>query len=688
MSDSVAYTTLGQAGHPRARWHLERSRLELDLLFGVACHGTAPASIRTDLAIIEADDLVLLRHAASGQRLDASWQVRDSGLRLDVTWDLDERTGAVLRSDELTNTSARPVTILRAMGRIGLERGAYELFQQVGRWSQENQGFWTPLHGAAIQLGHLPGRTSQGNTPMAAIRDSETGAGFALHLLPRGNWVIRAGTATVGHGMAAAFIEWGQSAEGFRVTLRPGESWRLPEAIIVQLAEGQVEPSGTIVQRLALSRWLHKTRPEAPVVWNTWLDQFDNLDPPRLRRQLAAARQIGCEVLVIDAGWFGKGRGDWFNMTGNWHERPDAAFGGRMSDFADEVRAAGLGFGLWMESEHVGPDAPIRAEHPEWFVGSSQPGKGPRLDLENPQALAWLRNELVRLIETYRLAWIKIDFNIELGKDHRGSELRAYHEAWYALVDELRARFPGTVFEGCSSGGMRLDLEVLRHFDGHFLTDDTHPLDVLRIAQGAALRLPLGRVSTWVTLRSLGRVVPEYPNPVSDARELIAATPAVGWQPVQVAETIDPDLAMLVCMPNMLGFSGDLAGLSEMALQRLAGQVEVFKQWRRFITSAHAHLLTRVRPIEDRSGWAAIQLCNEDDPRSLVFVYRLQDNRGRRLIRLRGLDRRRPYRITSLICPAGNEVAAQADGEALLETGLDARLPRPGTAMLCLVEPA
>ena len=114
-----------------------------------------------------------------------------------------------------------------------------------------------------------------------------------------------------------------------------------------------------------LHRWLQKRlfasqRPEMPVVYNTWFDQFEVLDVPRLRQQLQAAKEVGCEVFVIDAGWYGPQAGDWFAQAGDWREKTDGAFRGAMAAFADEVRAAGLGFGLWMEPERFGPDVPIR----------------------------------------------------------------------------------------------------------------------------------------------------------------------------------------------------------------------------------------------------------------------------------------------------------------------------------------
>jgi len=109
---------------------------------------------------------------------------------------------------------------------------------------------------------------------------------------------------------------------------------------------------------------------------------------------------LGCEVFVVDAGWYGAGDGDWGAQTGDWRERPKDAFCARMGEFADEVRAAGLGFDLWMEPERFGSQAPLRAKHPEWFIPV---GTEARLDLTKPPAWRWLRGEIARLVETYRL---------------------------------------------------------------------------------------------------------------------------------------------------------------------------------------------------------------------------------------------------------------------------------------------
>lgn len=95
--------------------------------------------------------------------------------------------------------------------------------------------------------------------------------------------------------------------------------------------------------------------------------------------------------------------------------------------FADAKPQAPVVYNTLMEPERFGPEAPIRAEHPEWFVPV---GAAARMDLTQPAAYAWLRAEIARPVETYQLAWMKIDFNFALDADASGAELSDYTAAW------------------------------------------------------------------------------------------------------------------------------------------------------------------------------------------------------------------------------------------------------------------
>ena len=175
---------------------------------------------------------------------------------------------------------------------------------------------------------------------------------------------------------------------------------------------------------------------------------------------------------------------------------------------------------------------------------------------------------------------------------------------------------------------MRFDLNTLTHFDAHFLTDTVHPVDVLRIWQGALLRLPPGGIIKWAVLRSVGRTMPTYTKSLADSPVTVAAPGGALWEP---SETVDLDFAAAVALPGMFGLGGDLAGLPEEAMERLAGHVAFFKQWRTTIRQSFAHLLTPPCAKEDRRGWAAVQLEHLGTGDHLVFVYRLDDGSPPRL---------------------------------------------------------
>ncbi|MBM4144547.1 MAG: alpha-galactosidase [Lentisphaerae bacterium] len=595
------------------------------------------ALLRLDGRRYEGAQLALEQVKKSRRSLTCRWRVGDTAVRLTTAWTGDAGTGVVSRRDTLTNAGSRPVVVSRCLARVALPPGLYECYTQASVWCRESQGAWNPLH-TGLRQSHLSGRTTEGGTPYLALRLAGAAQGVAFHVLPRGNWTIRVTPVPDGGGRPFAVIELGLSDENLHRTLRPRETFELPEILCQPLPGGEAHLGAPVLHRYLLSHHYRSAKPQAPVVYNTWFDQFEILDVPRLRTQLAAAKELGCEVFVVDAGWYGAGEGDWGAQTGDWREKPHAAFRGRMRDFADEVRAAGLGFGLWMEPERFGALAPIRARRPEWFIPV---GNQARLDLTRPPAWRWLRGEIVRLVKTYRLAWMKIDFNFRVGVDDSGAELSGYTDAWHRLLDDVRAAYPEVFFEGCASGAMRADLETMRHFDNFFLSDSTNPTDMLRITQGSWLRLPPGRIGRWPVIRSVERAVCDYGRTVQDSAPLVLV-PTCVWNPV---ESVGLDYALLAGMPGMMGISGDMAGLTAAQRARVAEAIAFFKTWRRFIAGAVGYLLTPPVSIECREGWIALQLQRPGSDESLLFVYHMGNVGIPPLLRPMGLNPARRYAL-------------------------------------------
>jgi alpha-galactosidase len=619
------------------------------------------ALLRVDGHRYEGGQLVLDHVEESSDTVTCRWRVGETPLRLTTVWRGDPVTGVVSRRDAVTHTGTAPIVLSRYLARVAFPQGRYECYTQGSSWCRENQGAWQPLH-AGLRLNHLSGRTTEGSTPYLVVRAIGAGHGIAFHILPRGNWTIRVAPVACFGNLAYAVVELGLADENLNRALQPGETFELPEVLFQPVPRGEPELAAPSLHRYLVAHHYRDAKPEAPVLYNTWFDQFEILDVPRMREQLAVAKEIGCEVFVVDAGWYGAGGGNWGAQTGDWREKTGTAFCGRMREFADEVRAVGLGFGLWMEPERFGALAPVRAEHPEWFIPV---GNQARIDLTQPAAWLWLRGEIGRLVETYRLAWMKIDFNFKLDHDEAGAELADYMAAWYRMLDEVREAYPDTFFEGCASGAMRCDLEMTRHVDGHFLSDTVNPTDMLRITQGAWLRLPPGRIGRWAVIRSVSQAVPDYSFRLSESPAIILVPGGGTWNQ---AESVGLDLALLAAMPGMLGVSGDLAGLTPEQRTRVAEAIAFFKRWRRFITGAVGHLLTPPMPIECREGWIAFQLQHPDDDTSLVFVYRLGTAGSPPALRLRGLDSGLLYTMHS----GFGETAAggTVDGESLMRAGL------------------
>ena len=622
--------------------------------------------------------VVRSRFEPGGLRL--AWQTPDQSVRVTSAWKFSSGDGIWSRRDTLKNVGSKRVTVCRCLSRFAFAQGPYEVYSQNSTWGSEKR---TLDHGGIV-LACEGGNTTQGGTPYMCLRHKESESAVAFHVLPRGNWVIRVTAVTSNTYLPyVAVVELGLADDDMAFRLARGESLELPEILIQAVPSGRPHDVTADLHRYALAKVMPKAKAEAPVVYNPWFDDFENLDPQRLRRQLAAARRIGCEVFTVDAGWYGRGEGEWYEQVGDWREKLGGAFRGTLAEFADEVRAAGLGFGLWIEPERIGQMTPLGSRHPSWLL-PSRPGMY-YPDLTKAAAYRWVKSQIKNVIERYQPVWLKVDFNNRpIGPDRAGAALSGYYTAWYKLMEELRAACPKVFFEGCASGGMRLDMNALSHCDAHFLSDNVNPYDVLRISEGALLRLPPGRLSKWTVLRSVGKTIPRYGTP-ADATEVRLVTPAGAGEGGNHAETVDVDFAARVMMQGAFGLSGDLAGLPEFALERLRHHVRFFKQWRRFINSSVAYMLTPPRPMGDRRGWAAVQLVSPVKRSSLVFVYRLNDWTAQKRFRLCGLDRKRRYTVT-----ADGESATphrKHTGTELMDHGLMVQLPAQSTAAILVVRP-
>ena len=652
-------------------YQADTGSIRLSSLFGMPCDFNGGEDLleanqglfilRTDKGRFEGGSFKLDSCDTDDGTVTLGFRCEQASVRLRTRFEYHADSGIIGRRDTIENTGSENAKILRALPRFCFHTGEYDVYAQRSHWQLENQGKWLPLHCGTMRFSAHDGRHTNGGTPYICLRNSKSNCGVAFHVVPHGNWMIRvSGNVRSDNRQLCAVVELGLSDEDLCFELPPGGKLELPEILAQELPRGEIEAAAPALQTYLKTKLPRDPKPYMPVLYNSWFYNFDNFSLSEMREQLKAAVQIGCEVFVVDAGWYGTGD-NWYDNVGDWRENSQRGFHGNMSAFADEVRAAGLEFGLWIEPERFGADVPVVQEHPEWFLPGVYGFKS--INFSHKGARDYQYDTISGLIEKYGLKYIKTDCNSAQGHDASGRELYDYFSEWYGILDRLRKNYPDVVIENCASGALRLDPGTLQHFDVHFSSDNVYPPQVLRILQGTYLRMLPGKLINWTVVAPSGAAVSAG---LRDSRYEVITPVGATWERF---ENIHIDSVMVYAMMGMMGFSGDLAGLSPPILERMKKHVELYKSHREMICRSIVHLLTPVRPVQDLSGWAGFQFYDADSTASLVFVYHYRgDLETTRHFKLMSLEPGTVYSIERIDAEDG--VKTEQKGDVLMEQGL------------------
>jgi alpha-galactosidase len=513
------------------------------------------------------------------------------------------------------------------------------------------------------------GRSSHGDHPYAVLTRSD-GRLLALSVMWSGNWVLRFDASGAG-----TVVSGGLHAAGFATTLSPGRSFESPH--VVHCGGRDLDHLAGQFATVGRRYWYphNETAARLPVEWNHWWSyEDDDIDEKTFRQNVDVAQRIGVELCTLDAGWFGPSDKDtnWVDHRGDWDLVNTERFPDGIRALADHTHAAGMLFGIWCEIEAMGPRAVTARRRPELVATRDGEPLG-YVCLGNPAAREWAYDTLDRLVTEYTADWIKLDFNLDPGlgcdrTDHGhgpGDGLYEHYRGYYATLDRFRSAHPAVVLENCSSGGLRLDLEMLRHTDVTFLSDPDWPEHGLQLLWGATAMFAPDRLLHWGY--SEWRVA-DHPHQKLDLRD---------------PELTPHQLAYYrrIAMLGATGCSFRLPGLPDQVEQSLREHNEFYRDVARpFVRHGLVRRLTG-QPRREGAGesWAAFQYSLPDEDRHLVFVFRLDGGEPSRALRLRGLADGETYRVRRV--DAGT--ATDHDGADLAGPGLVFdTLPEEGSEIL------
>ena len=427
---------------------------------------------------------------------------RTAGLTLTSTIELSP-AGVVRQRAAVTNTGDTPFTVDAVNLTLPVPPAAVELLDFTGRHLRERTPLRTEFTQGLRMRENRTGRTGYDTAYLLAAGTKSfghrSGEVWAVHTAWSGNH--RTFAERTFH--AVSLLGSGELLLSGELTLATDETYTTPWQY-GSYGHGLDELSARFHQDLR-ARPTHPSTPR-PVVVNTWEAVYFDHDLTRLKDLADAAAAVGAERFVLDDGWFGSRRDDQRGL-GDWHVS-DEVWPTGLTPIIDHVNELGMQFGLWVEPEMINEDSDLARAHPDWIMSATNdrlppPARNQQvLDLANPEAFAHIEERLDTLLTTNKIAYLKWDHNRDLVEaGHRPTGQAGVHgqtKALYRLLDTLRAKHPTVEIESCSSGGGRVDLEILQRTDRVWVSDCIDALERQNIQRWTNTLIPLELMGTHV----------------------------------------------------------------------------------------------------------------------------------------------------------------------------------------------
>ncbi|MEZ5176691.1 MAG: alpha-galactosidase [Acidimicrobiales bacterium] len=394
----------------------------------------------------------------------------------------------------------------------------------------------------------------------------------------------------------------GHQGRGAERRLGPGEAFETPHAMW-SWSDAGTGPASRALHRFARRHVVRDGTELRATVANTWEAVGFEFDEERLGTQIDRAAEVGAELFLLDDGWFGRRqpRDDDTTSLGDWEVDP-AKLPRGLQPVIDRTLAAGLRFGLWVEPEMVNPVSELYEAHPDWVV--AEPGRERReernqlvLDVVRPEVRTFVADVVRRVLDEHPgISYLKWDANRDLTEPgstalaaDRQSHLPVDRvRATWEVMDEVRTRHPEVELMLCASGGGRSDLGTLRWFQELWTSDNTDPVDRVRIQWGASHLLPASVLAAHVT--------------------------RWGRRPLA--------FACAVAMSGRFGFDLDLDALTDDERATCAAASAAYVRIRDLVQQGDLHRL--VSPVG--ATRAALAHVDPSGDRAVVFAYRLPDD--------------------------------------------------------------
>lgn len=517
---------------------------------------------------------------------------------------------AIVRRTVLTNTGDKPLRLNKLMSSCVDLPGSYTMATFNGGWIAEMRRCDIPVGASKVVNESLTGSSSNRHNPGFLLYEpgatEDAGTVYGFNLIYSGNHYAAAQQSLQG----LTRVMQGINDSNFSRELPPGECFETPEAVLCHSGKGfgglSANMHAFVTDHIIPPHWRGRPR---PVLYNSWEGCTFDFSQRRLLSLANRAKALGCELFVLDDGWFAgrdndrAGLGDY---TVNRKKLPEGLEG-----LSRHLKDKGLSFGLWFEPESVNPDSDLYRAHPDWALTDGfQPVLGRNqllLDLTKPEVRDYIVENVSRILDSAGISYVKWDMN-----RHSVALGAKAHDFVLGLYDVLRRIFaprPDILLESCSSGGNRFDLGMLCFSPQIWASDNTDPIERLTIQNGISYLYPQSTMGAHVSAAPHAQTLRNTPLSTRG------------------------NVAFFGC----LGYELDLRTLLPVEIKEIQGQIAFYKRYRevfQFGTFRRTEL-----------GWQV-----SDGKVTLAGVFHRLVNAapGYERLRVKGLKPETDYRVTSL----------------------------------------
>jgi len=571
---------------------------------------------------------------------------------------------------EIVHQEKEPITLfIFASSMLHLDARSYWLTQFHGDWAKELRMEESELtSGIKVIDSKLGTRADLHQTPffMLALNkpaDENNGEVLAGTLAWTGNFKF---SFELDNNNSLRVIS-GINPYASEYKLIPGKTFTTPSFVFTYSKAGKELTSQN------LQRWSRKyslldgDQPRMTLL-NNWETTFFDFNEEKLKGMISDTKKLGVDLFLLDDGWFANKypRNNDKSSLGDWEPNKTKLPNG-IGVLVKEAEKQGVKFGIWIEPEMVNPKSELYEKHPDWIIRlPNRPEDYSRnqlvLDLPNPKVQDFVFGVLDNLMtQNPGIAYIKWDCNRPMSssfspylKNNQSAIYIDYVQAWYNILDRVRAKYPHLPIMLCSGGGGRIDYRGLKYFTEFWASDNTDPFERVYIQWGYSYYMPAIATCNHIT----------------------------SWGKQSIKFRTD------VAMMGKMGYDIQLAHLNEKELKFSQDAVVNYKKISDIIWCGNMYRLAS--PYEGNR--AVVLFSNEAKTRAVIFSYNLNTRyrEAFNLLKLRGLDESKNYKIEeiNLFPDTKSRFAFHGktfSGDYLMKVGLSVSSEQPLTSWVIVL---